>query len=307
MVGVPAQNAVGLMKASPYLVLALVVTVCFTVATKTQTRALNWSRRAQADTVLKVVLGDARRTFAGYFYRQADVTFHSGYYPSIFDRREKAATTEEGHDDHAGDAEPGELHTHTENCDHDHEAHVKERTVGPPRDWIERFGRHFRHTDHTELSGEETREILPWLRLSAELDPQNVQTYTVAAFWLRTKLKKIDEAEQFLREGLRANPRSYEILFALGQLMFDNRHDPIRSRNLLEVALRRWQEQESDKGEPDLSGLRDIALTLARLEEQQGNLPRAIQHLEMAKKISPQPEAVQKRIEELKSKLPPKS
>jgi len=128
----------------------------------------------------------------------------------------------------------------------------------------------------------------------------------VAAYWLRTQLKKIDEAEQFLREGLRANPRSYEILFTLGQLMFDNRHDPIRGRNLLEVALRRWEEQESGKVEPDISGLRDIVLTLARLEEQQGNLPRAIQHLELAKTISPRPEALQKQIDELKSRLPPK-
>jgi tetratricopeptide (TPR) repeat protein len=291
------------MKASSYLVLALLVTVCFTVATTTQPRALNWSKRAQADTMLKALLGDTRRSFSGYFYRQADVAFHSGYYPSVFDRREEAASTGDGHDAHDHENHGhGEPHVHTEDCDHEHDAHVAERTAGPARDWIERFGRHFRHTEHTELSGQKTREILPWLRLSAELDPQNVQTYIVAAFWLRSELGKVEEAEQFLRDGLRANPRSYEILFALGRLKYENRYDATGARNLWEVALRRWQEQEQGKDDPDISALREIALNLARLEEEQGSLTRAIHHLELAKKISPQPEAVQKWIDELKAK-----
>ena len=297
------------MKASPYLVLALLVTLCFTAATVTQPRALHWSARAQADTVLKVLLGDTRRSFAGYFYRQADVTFHSGYYPSIFDRREQptASPIQGGQDEHAGHGhdEHEEHHVHTENCDHSHDAHEKEMAAGEPRDWIERFGRHFRHTEHTELSGERTREILPWLRLSAEMDPQNVETYTLTAYWLRTQLRKTDEAEQFLREGLQANPRSPEILFALGQLQFDDRRDPTRARNLWEMALRRWVEQESGKEKPDNALLREITMHLARLEEEQGNLQRAIEHLERTQKVSPNPEAIQKQIEGLKSKLAP--
>ena len=57
-------------------------------------------------------------------------------------------------------------------------------------------------TEHTHLEGGNEREILPWLRLSAELDPQRVETYTVAAYWLRA-VGKMVEAEHFLREGLR--------------------------------------------------------------------------------------------------------
>lgn len=301
------------MKAPPHLVLALLITVCFTTATTMQPLAVGWSARAQAESVLKVLLGDGRRIFANHFYTQADVSFHSGYYPSIFDSREKPAASpmEGGHDDHGeadGHNDADAHHEHGEQCNHGEDAHEKEMAfLNQPRDWIERFGRHFFVTDHTHLSKGKEREILPWLRLSAELDPQRVETYTVAGYWLRTQLGKVDEAEEFLRDGLRANPRSYEILFALGQLLYENRQDADRGRNLLEVALRRWQEQESAKEEPDLAGLREIVLTLARLEEGEGNLPRAIQHLEMAKKISPQPEALQKQIDELKAKLPPKA
>jgi hypothetical protein len=39
-------------------------------------------------SILKVLLGDSRRLFANHFFVQADVSFHSGYYPTIFDRTE---------------------------------------------------------------------------------------------------------------------------------------------------------------------------------------------------------------------------
>ena len=43
--------------------------------------------------------------------------------------------------------------------------------LGQPKDWIDRFGRHFYPTVHTHLSSGNEREILPWLKLSAEMDP----------------------------------------------------------------------------------------------------------------------------------------
>ena len=42
---------------------------------------------------------------------------------------------------------------------------------------------------------------------------------------------------------------------------------------------------------------------LARLEEKEGNLSRAIQLLELAQKGSPHPEALQPQIDEFKQKL----
>src|SRR5262245_16837682 len=175
-------------RVSPILPLALLAVVCFSLATLLQPRATQWSRSAQSGSVLKVLLGDGRRLFANHFFKQADVAFHSGYYPSIFDQREKPK------DSAMAAAQTG----------HDEEAHEKEfEFLGQPRDWIEAFGRHFRVTEHTHLTGGKEREMLPWLRLSAELDPQQVQTYTVASYWLCTKLGKVNEAEQFLREGLR--------------------------------------------------------------------------------------------------------
>lgn len=281
------------MRKAPYLVLALMLAASFSLATVLQPRALRWDKRGRSGGVLKVLLGESRRLFANHFFVEADIYFHSGYYPSIFDRTQapkdsKHMTAEEG----TPEAE-------------DHEK--KMDFLGKPRDWVERFGRHFIVHSHTHLEGGNEREILPWLRISASLDPQRIETYTVAAYWLRNRLGKVDEAEDFLREGLRNNPDSYEILFELGRLYEENRHDSARARNVWELALKKWELSESGKKDPDLQRLDAIAIHLARLEEKEGNFARAITFLELACKASPNPTALEQQIAELKAKLAPKA
>jgi tetratricopeptide (TPR) repeat protein len=273
-----------------WLVLLLLLGACFSLATLLQSRASGWSRRGRADSVLKVLLGDGRRLFANHFFVQADVSFHSGYYPSIFDQ---AGAPKDTRHLTAKEGEPAA------------EEHEKQMNfLGPPRDWIERFGRHFRITEHTHLQGHHESEMLPWLKLASDLDPEKIETYTVAAYWLRD-LGKIKEAESFLRTGLLHNPDSYEILFELGRLYYQNRHDPARARNVWELGLRKWSQQEAAGKKPDLFCLEEIAVNLSRLEEKEGNLARAVGLLELSKKASPNPQALQRQIDELKHKLNP--
>ena len=273
---------------APYLILLLLAAACFSLATYLEPRATGWNKRGQSGNVLKLLLGDGRRLFANHFFVKADVSFHSGYYPSIFDQRKapkdsRHMTAKEG--------EPAE------------EEHEKQMDFfGQPKDWIERFGRHFMITEHTHLQGGDEREILPWLKVSAELDPQRVDTYTVAAYWLRD-LGKLKEAENFLHEGLRSNPNSYDILFELGRLYYQDYHDVVRARNVWELALRKWSEQESGKKDADLLQFEQIAVNLGRLEEQAGNYERSAALLELVKKASPNPESLQRQIDGLKEKL----
>ena len=279
----------GVKKLGPYLILlVLLVAAGFSLATVLQGRADGWSRRGQSDNLLAVLLGDGRRLFANHFFVQADVSFHSGYYPSIFDQARRPQGT-----DHLT-AKEGEA-AHEE---HEHQMNF----LGPARDWIERFGRRFMITEHTHLHGENEREILPWLKMSSALDPQKVETYVVAAYWLRD-LGKVKEAERFLRQGLLHNPGSYELLFELGRLCYEDHQDAARARKIWELALRRWAEQEAANKQPDVLKLDQIAVNLSRLEEREGNLARAIQLLELARKGSPHPEALQQQIHALKQNL----
>jgi tetratricopeptide (TPR) repeat protein len=277
---------------------------CFSLATILQLRALARTGAYRPETILKVLLGDGRRLFSNHFFVKADVTFHSGYYPSIFDRARAPKDTrhmteaEEGHAEEDHEAPDG----HEGHDNHAESEHEKQMDfLGPPRDWIEAFGRRFMITNHTHLEGGAERDMLPWLKISAELDPQRIETYTVSAFWLR-EMGRSKEAEQFLREGLRNNPDSYEILFELGRLYYHSHHDVTRARNVWEMALDKWARAEEGKKEPDLFKFEQIALNLERLEEQEGNTARAIQLLELAKKASPHPEALQKQIDDLRKK-----
>lgn len=289
----------------PVLILALLASICFTLATWIQPRSLDWrGARAQADTMMKALLGDGRRMFANHFFIKADVYLHSGYYPSIFDQAKLQCEDHlKGRDTNAlaalsTNALPGP--NHEDDHDHDHEGDI----FGQPKDWLDRFGRKFRVTEHKHLSGGSTeRELLPWLKISAELDPQRVETYTVAAYWLRTRLHRVDEAQEFLREGLRANPDSHEILFELGQLFYFDRKDTARARNVWEIALRKWQKNEGGKEKPDNDVLVHTLVNLARLEESLGNYAKAVEYLARLKPLSPRPEIIEGQIAELQKKM----
>ncbi|PYL01128.1 MAG: hypothetical protein DME19_02755 [Verrucomicrobia bacterium] len=283
---------------APSLLFGLLCSVCFTLATWLQPWHQSWAgSRAQSGSLLNVVMGDSRQLLANHFLVKADVYFHSGYYPSIFDQVTRGAPhMATAKDDHDGKE------------DHDHEANEESGFLQPPRDWIDRFSRHFYPSRHTHLEKPgEAREILPWLRIAADLDPHNVGTYSVAAYWLRQHLNKVDEAEQFLREGWRANPDSYEILFELGRVFDENRNDPERARNVWELGLRKWHEQSARHARQDNFVLEQTLTQLARLEEREGNLPKAVSYLEELKTVSPLPDTIQLQINELKQKAAPPS
>lgn len=280
---------------SPVLILVLLLSVCFSLGSCLEPLSLQWSNHTRSESLLATVLGDSRRLFASHFFIKADVYFHSGYYPGIFDTpspHDRLHMAEESGEPHAGDRQA-----------HDHDHKEDGGFLGPPKDWLDRFSRHFYITAHTHLEHADERELLPWLRISADLDPHRVETYTVAAYWLRTRLGKVNEAEQFLREGLRANPRHPAILFELGQIYFHNRHDPVRARNVWELALQEWARQEAARQEPDTLLYGQITASLAHLEEKSGNWPQTVHYLELLKRVSPVPDQIQGRINELRSKL----
>jgi tetratricopeptide (TPR) repeat protein len=147
---------------------------------------------------------------------------------------------------------------------------------------------------------------MPWLRLSAELNPNDIRTYTVSAYWLRERMGKVAEAEQFLREGLRENPDSYEIMYELGRVYSENKHDQARARNLWEAALGQWQKQVASKPDPDRAYkflFVEITSHLALLEEKQGHYAKALGYMELWKARSASPDAVQKFIDDVRRKM----
>jgi tetratricopeptide (TPR) repeat protein len=293
-------------KILPNWLLALLLTACFTLGTvfvpraawwNDVPRAADWNKRAsQSDNVFKLLFGEGRRLFGNEMFAMADAYFHSGYYPSIFDR----PVTE--HDV----AERAEGKTEDQDS-------TSDDFLGPPPDWIAALDRQFVPNRHTHLSsggpsGDEksssVQEILPWLKLATDMNPQYVDAYRVGYYWLR-RLHKPVEARDFLLEGLRNNPGNSELLFDLGWLYEEDFHDPNRARNVWQAALRCWQAQ-SDNAKNSVEAKRicdDISMNLAHLEENAGHWQEAIKYLKITKEVSPSPDAIQKQIDEAEKKV----
>jgi tetratricopeptide (TPR) repeat protein len=281
-----------------FLLLVALLVSCFGLAAHLQPQFQAWRGSRAAGDIFNVVLGDSRRMFAQSFYVKADAYYHSGYYPTIFDNNEAFKTAHMAED-------TGAVNSKNHGDEHGF--------LGPTRDWIDAFGRHFfpdRHTHLDEggpaddLSGSDNvREILPWLKLSADLDPDNVQTYTVTAFWLRIRMHKVAEAEAVLHEGLRNCPDSYDILFELGRLYDESYHDTGRARNVWNLAIRKWLKLDSDLQKDNRIIFEQITTHLGRLEEDAGNLPDALNWYQAAQKVSAVPAALQPRIDAVRKKL----
>jgi tetratricopeptide (TPR) repeat protein len=289
----------------PYLLLLLLLTICFCFGSGLDARFQSRQDTHSGD-VMALLLGDSRRMFANHFFVKADAYFHSGFYPSIFDNQESFKTAHIAEDSGA-----------MKGKNQGDEAGF----MGPPLDFIDAFERSFIPSRHTHLDeggaqgtnseiatlngekGGAVREILPWLKLSAELDPSRIETYTVAAYWLRSRMGKVDEAEHFLREGLRANPRNAAILFELGRIYNEDRQDYDHARNVWELGVAKLDAQKQPLNEQDEFILVQLTIGLARLEEKQGNDARELEWLERNLKISPEPDVIQKQIDELKLKL----
>ena len=159
------------------LLLTLGFVSAFSLSTWLQPRFAALQRNPTgSDSALGILMGESGRLFANHFLLKADAYFHSGAYPSVFDvatNKEPSAITEAAHG----------VHDHDE-----HGEHHEESLYGEPNDWIEWLGHSFIPTVHTHLDKPgEAREIMPWLKLSAELDPQKITTYVAASYWLRQR------------------------------------------------------------------------------------------------------------------------
>ena len=116
------------MKISPLTTLVVLLALMFTLATRLALTADNWSSRAKSGNVFGMMFGDGRKLFANHFFTMADVYFHSGYYPSVFDKHAE---------------EQKEIISASHGKKETEEDEKNEDFMGRPKDWVEAFGRNF--------------------------------------------------------------------------------------------------------------------------------------------------------------------
>jgi len=270
---------------SPLILLALLLAAAWSLST---VLACNLPTRASASG-WDVLLGETRKLMARHFFTKADVYFHSGYYPSFFDQSLKQKADEETKAALASGERCG-----TE-------------FLGEPRDWIDRMGRNFYASRHVHLGeGREgeglEREILPWLSLSVQLDPDSEDSYTLAAYWLNDRLKKHAEAEAILRQGVARMPDNPVLLCELGRVFYLQPDKKDLARNVWETAWIRWLARNKDLEKPDIFTAQRILASLAELEEKQGRPGQTRHWLTLLKPFSPQPDVIQSHIDRIDAK-----
>ena len=279
------------MKAAASLIFTALLLAAFSLAARLDLDAARWSRADQSGNFLGLMLGDGRKLLGSQFFTMADVYFHSGYYPSVFDQKSEGQK---------------EIISASHGKKEDEEDEKNEDFLGKPKDWVDAFGRNFKITQHTHLENGREREILPWLRLAAELDPNKIETYTVGAFFLREHLNRADQAEAFLREGLRQNPGSCELLFELGHLYHDSTHNPDHARNVWLLGVNRFFKLTPEEQKDGRITFEEIVVNLAHLENETGRYEEALNWFRAAQHVSLNPAGMQEQIDAIQKKIPAK-
>ena len=99
--------------------------------------------------------------------------------------------------------------------------------------WAETIAPH-RHVHATSATIFET---LPWYQWATQLDPQNVDAWLDAAYAAGVMAQRPELADRILTEGLRHNPRHFQLYLERGRLYL-RRSDWPRAAYALDVALR---------------------------------------------------------------------
>ncbi len=69
-------------------------------------------------------------------------------------------------------------------------------------------------------------ELLPWFRLQTLSDPHNVRSYLIGAWWLKSKGGvQLEEALEFIDEGLRNNPKAFQLHLMRGTILRESGRD----------------------------------------------------------------------------------
>jgi len=137
-------------------------------------------------------------------------------------------TAEPGHDEHGHD-------------EHGEEGHVfvippaREDFRGALGD-LERAVKPYAGTDG-KLYSKDSSQTLPFYRLMTWVDPHFIQGYTIGSTFINKVGKETGPAIQFLLEGERFNPDSFEIQTELGHLYLVYQHDYAAAEKHLRRAI----------------------------------------------------------------------
>ena len=225
--------------------------------------------------VLSRIFGELRTYLSSASYTNADIYFHGGLY---------------NFHDGPSFLTPAHISSrHEEDADHDKNLSnhpAQKKTLNPLLKIAEKIS----ITQHRHATGNEEKELLPWMLYSAKLNPKNEKAYIIGGYWLGMRLNKIDKAIDFLHEGIKNNPESWDIYLTLGEIYLIALKDYQNARICLEKA----KDLAENKG-VDKFDMRSIYSFLAEAYDKTGYSEASIGLYEKLLKMFPGDENIKKR------------
>ena len=216
------------------------------------------------------LLGESKSIVSSFSILQADLYYHNGVMDTDHHHDEHIALSEEQEDLHDEIKKPQEISR---------------------LNFLPYIAESLTITDHVHLTEDQTKEIIPWLVYSTKIDPHNIQGYTLTAYYLAYKFGKPQDALNLLKQGIKNNPKAWEIYAELGGIYFNVFKDFKLSKKYFEKAWRLLQKTEYDKFQT-----RHILTLLASSNEKLGKNDIAINLYEQLHALFPKSAYYRKKI-----------
>lgn len=267
------------MKASSLIIISAwaAFTLLISPAIDSDLHAYYVSHRDYDMPVAWQILGEARSIASNMSLLQADLYMHGGA-GHFYEEHQGGMAVEEASAD----------------LEHEHG-----RASGPrpsPYNILFSISDAVQVTEHKHLRGAEIKELIPWLYYAARLDPDNVQAYSLTAFWLGDRLGRVDEAIAFLREGLTYNPSSWELNAEMGRIYCQHLKDYRSAERYLLKAKELMASAQHDKFQE-----RYVLSWLAMAYEGLGRTPDAVTEYKKIQELFPKDHALESKIKKLEA------
>ena len=254
---------------------------------------------ATGPDVMALVFGEARKVVGNTMFDRAELYFHGGVQEAA------DACAETGHQHEGGALAAAAAGVPDEHAGHDgHETpdvHTGQAVNGG-RDWDlwSALNRRVHPAAHQHLPGTSEKEVIPWLWASTKVDPHNVQSYCVGAYWLGRRLGNWEEAIRFIEDGIRYNPESFELEFCRGELLVSSHpRSPEIPLRAFAVAYRKFTPQQFTDADDAQIFQRRLLTYLGDLSVHAGDLAAARKWYQELLRIYPMHGGIQKKLREL--------
>jgi tetratricopeptide (TPR) repeat protein len=279
------------MKIKPIYILILLIVITSILSSVLYNSLLNGKDNYTSDN-LNAIFGSTRKAISSYFYDKADVYFHRGIVKSVVLEDDPDDQMEHAHND---------AEDHHEEEDHHHHADVKiPHTKNPIANFYAYMQRATVPSGHFHRSGEDAKEILPWIYLAVKIDPANDELYRTIAYWLQQSYGRPDLSIDMYNLAQQNLPYNPAIKLEQGMLLM-NDNQQAEAMQKFQAALKFINMQPKDEQDPYLKV--NILLEIASIYEKQGNTAKTLEAYEQIHPLFPERQSTIDKIKQLKNEI----